>query len=143
MRWVPAAAYAVALVPLVVASYAAAGAAFALYGRAPASIQRSGWVAHALNDVAPALAGVGCAVILIAILVRARLFLATGRGFAVRTMPWYLLATGIGAVVLRERGSGDFGLWSQVITWPLAALVGGLATDAFWTWRQASAPPAV
>jgi len=143
MRWIPTVAYTVALGPLIIASHAAAGGAFALYDRAPATIQRSSWIGYALNDVAPALAGVGCTVLLIALLVRARVFHATRRGFAARTIPWYLLAAGISAVVVSQRGNADFGLWSQILTWPRAALLGGLATDALWTWRRASIPHAV
>ena len=142
MRWVPTLAYTVALAPLLIASHAAAAGAFALYDLAPGTIQRSDWIGFAVNDAAPALAGAGCSLLLIAILVRVRLFHATARGFAVRTMPWWLLAAAIEAMVVYQRGNADFGLWSQVITWPLAALLGGLATDAIWTWRRTAMPHA-
>ena len=143
MRWIPPLAYTVAVVPLIIASHTAAGLAFALYDRAPASVRRSDWTGVVLNEVAPGLAGVSCAVLLIALLVRWQVFSPTLRGFLVRTLPWLCLAAAIEVVVLKNRGNSDFGLWSQVITWPLAALLGGLATDALWTWRRAVTRPAV
>ena len=143
MRWLPPLAYTVAVAPLVAASYGAAGVAFALYDRAPESVRRRDWMGHVLNEVAPALVGVGCAVLLVALLSRWQMFSTTLRGYFVRTLPWFLLAAAIGAVVLDNRANSDFGLWSQAITWPLAALLGGIATDALWTWRRAITPPAV
>ena len=143
MRWTVTWLYAGAIVPLVLASHAAASVAFVIYDRLPTSIQRSDWIGYALNDLAPGLAGVGCALVLLAILARLRRFSVTVLGFLWRTAPWWLLAAAIQAVVLRERSNPDFGLWSQVITWPLAALVAGLATDALWTWRRRSVSRAV
>jgi hypothetical protein len=142
-HWSPPVIYFLALFPLVIGSHAAASAAFVLYDRAPESVQKSEWIGYVLNDVAPALAGVVCAVLLAALLVRASRFVATTRGFLVRTMPWYLLAAAIAVLVVQGQASPDFGLWSQIITWPLAALLAGLATDALVTWRRSSSAPAV
>jgi hypothetical protein len=141
--WLPTIAYALALLPLVIGSHAAATAAFAIYDRLPVSIQKSDWIGVFLNDIAPAVSGVLCALVLAKWLARHQAFAATVSGFAVRTAPWLFLASAIGYVVWREKTNSDFGLWSQIITWPLAALVAGLTTDAAVTWWRASARPAV
>ena len=142
-HWTPPVVYFFALFPLVIGSHVAASAAFALYDQAPEGVQKSEWVGYVLNDVAPALAGVACAGILAALLIRARNYVPTIRGFLRRTMPWYLLAGAIEILVIQGRANSDFGLWSQIITWPLAALLAGLATDAVVTWRRSVAAPAV
>ena len=144
MRWTVTGLYAGAILPLVLASHAAASAAFMIYDRLPGHVQRSDWIGYVLNDVAPGLAGVGCTLVLLAILSRLGRLSATLRGFWFRTASWWLLAMALQLIVLRERSNPDFGLWSQVITWPLAALAAGLATDALITyWRHRSASPAV
>ena len=142
-HWSPPVVYFFALFPLVIGSHAAASAAFALYDRAPEGAQKSEWVGYVLNDVAPALAGVACAAVLAVLLIRASRYVPTIRGFLLRTMPWYLLAAAIEVLVIQGQANPDFGLWSQIITWPLAALLAGLATDALVTWRRSSAAPAV
>jgi hypothetical protein len=142
-HWSPPVVYFVALFPLVLGSHAAASAAFALYDRAPEGVQKSEWVGYVLNDFAPALAGVACAGVLAAVLVRARKYVPTIRGFLLRTMSWYLLAAVIEVLVIQGQANSDFGLWGQLITWPLAALLAGLATDALVTWRRGMSAPAV
>ena len=142
-HWSPPVVYFFALVPLVLGSHAAASAAFALYDRTPEGVQKSEWVGYVLNDVAPALAGVACAGLLAAMLMRASKYVPTVRGFLLRTMPWYLLAAAIEVLVIQGRADSDFGLWSQIITWPLAALLAALATDALVSWRRSSSAPAV
>jgi hypothetical protein len=91
-----------------------------------------------LNDVAPASAGIVCAAVLVTLLARRDAFALTLRGFVVRTVPWMLFAGAILLIVWHEGANSDFGLWSQVITWPLVALIAGLLTDALVTWRRAS-----
>lgn len=123
-------------IPVVAASYLAAGAACAVYDRLPAGVQRSDGIGYVLNDVAPLLSGVACAGLLVAALTHWRAFVATWRAHLARTWTWYALAAGVEWIVRAYRSSGDFGLWSQVVTWPQAALVGALLTDAVATgWR--------
>ena len=139
----PPVLYSAALLPLVVASYAAAAGAFEVYERLPDSIQKSDWIGVVLNDVAPGSAGVICVPLLVDMLARRSAFAATLAGFVTRTAPWITVASFILLIVWRERANSDFGLWSQIITWPLAALVAGIVTDALVTWRGASVSPAV
>ncbi len=141
-RWLPPATYFLALLPLVIASHVAATVAFALYDRLPAAVQTSFWLNYFLNGIAPGAAGVFCALALIALLTRWHVFRASWRGFALRTLPWFLVTSAIAYVVWQERTNGDFGLWGQLITWPLAALLAGVLTDAIVTWRRASGSPA-
>jgi hypothetical protein len=136
--WVPPLSYALALVPLVIGAHAAAAGAFAIYAHLPDGIQRSDWIGVILNDVAPGSAGVICAGTLAMLLARRGTFSPTLPGFVWRTLPWLILAGVILLIVNYESANSDFGLWSQVITWPLAALLAGLVTDAIMTWRRAS-----
>jgi len=125
-----------ALVLLVIASHIAAAVAFLLYDRLPDAVQRSDWIGYVLNVAAPLIGGVVCAVAVVALLIRCRQFEPTWKGHFARTFAWYLVAGWVQWIVLQNAGNSDFGLWSQIITWPRAALLGGAATDALATvWR--------
>ena len=54
----------------------------------------------------------------------------------------YLFAGLCAAWIIRFNSSPDFGLVSQLFTWPLAATLSGIAIDAAATWRDVTIPPA-
>ena len=135
-RTIPASAlYLVGLVAIVAASHLFASAAFEIYDRLPDEVQRSGWTGPVLNEVAPCLVGVACAILLVQLLVRRDQFLPTSRGHMHRSASWYLFAVWVLGIIYRNHGNVDFGLWSQIVTWPLAGTIGALITDALLTWR--------
>lgn len=128
--------YGAGLVPLIFVSLVSEPIAYAMFERLPSYVQRSEWKGYVLNILAPLLGGIGCAVILIILLTRWHAFTATWRAHIGRAFSWYTLAAAIVWIIAANLSNRDFPLWSQLIIWPLVAIVGALATDALWTsWR--------
>lgn len=130
--------YALGSIGVMAGSYVAASGASALDGVMPTAVRRAGWWTHGLNLVPPFFAGAAIGLILARVLARRGEFGGTFRRHLSRTISWYLLAVGLGYVVYRNRDNADFGLWAQIVVWPLAGAVGALLTDVLLTWRYST-----
>lgn len=122
-------AFTLALPVTVASSFVAADFAFDLYYRLPPQTQLADWTGPVLNQVAPGLAGLLVVVVLCRMLLRRGLLRATVRAHLTRTSLWYMLAALILGVNFANRTSPDFGLWSQAVNWPLAAVLVGIGYD--------------
>jgi hypothetical protein len=117
----------------VLGSCVGAEAAFSVYYQLPDATQRAGWTGPWLNQYAPALGGLVVAMALFAILRRRGQYTPALRAHFTRSSLWYGLVGLILWVNYLQRGISDFGLWSQLINWPLAGLLAGLAFDLLAT----------
>ncbi len=93
------------------------------------------WVILAIN-VAPPLAGGALASWVAARLASSRgWFRATLDGHAERMLIAYALSLLISVTIISNWRNGEFGLWRQLIEWPLMALIGLIVVDAILTVR--------
>ena len=94
-----------------------------------------GW---ALNVVPPLAAGLVIYLIL-ARVVQARLTGTSSRGRHVRRGGWlYLVALGLGVLLLHDGPSPDFWSFGQLVLWPWLAAVAGIVADGLTAvrWRR-------
>ena len=94
-----------------------------------------GW---ALNVVPPLAAGLVIYLIL-ARVVHARLTGTSSRGRHVRRGAWlYLVALGLGVLLLHDGPSPDFWSFGQLVLWPWLAAVAGIVADGLTAvlWRR-------
>lgn len=100
------------------------------------------WSIFALNVVPPVVAGAVIAVLAAWLARRLGCYQATFRGHLGRLALAYLVSVLIVGIIIDNRGKSDFGLWSQVIEWPLAGLLALAAVDVAITaaMRKHSAP---
>ena len=131
--------YSFGLFCLIVASYLAAGAAFMIYDEFAGATSRAWWWVYLLNGAAPFLAGVPISAFFVKFLDSRGEFRPTLVGHLQRASTWYAFGAWVLLVMNSNRGNSDFGLWSQLIIWPLIATTGALITDLCWTWRKAIA----
>lgn len=134
--------YAAGLLLLFVSSYLAAGAAFMVYDYLPPATQRATWVGLVLNGVAPWAAGLACGTALVIALVATGKFVPTVRGHLLRASTWYGLGAVLSAAVLSGRSNSDFGLYGQLVVWPLVSIAGALMVDILATYLRAQRAPA-
>ena len=132
----PVVIYSAWLVIILVASFVFVYTAFRVYASLPYALQRAPWIGFLLNVIVPLLAGVISGAVAIYVLSRRGLLEATVREHLFRAAPWYLLSCLLVLIVVRNEGIKDFGLWSQVITWPLYSTVGALIADIVLSWRS-------
>jgi hypothetical protein len=118
-----------AVVAVSLAAIQSADLAFAFYYAAPERYSRAEWWVWALNVFAPALGGALVVAVLIAWESRRARYTCTWQGHLARTTSWYVAAGVLYWIVWMDRGISDFGLWGQIIEWPLAGLLAAIATD--------------
>jgi hypothetical protein len=97
-----------------------------------------GW---ALN-VVPAFAAGMVIYLILARVVHARLTGTSSVGGHVRRSAWpYLVAIGLGVLLLHDGRSPDFWSFGQLVLWPWLAAVGGIVADGLTTlqWRRRKA----
>jgi hypothetical protein len=122
-------AFSVGLAVLIGASWLAASAAFALYQLLPPDTQRADWPGPVIDQLAPGLSGLLVSALLIYGLRRMGIYRAGLRAHFVRAVPWYGFAAWVFWVTYVNRANTDFGLWKQLIQWPLAATIAAVAYD--------------
>ncbi len=122
-------AFSLGLPVLIIASWLAASAAFALYDLLPSDTQRADWTGPVLNLLAPALSGLLVSALLIHGLRHFRIYVPTLRAHFARAVTWYGYAALVLWITYVNRNNSDFGLWSQFIQWPLAAIVVAVVYD--------------
>jgi hypothetical protein len=132
----PLVIYSAWLVIILVASFVFAYTAFRVYASLPYALQRAPWIGVVLNVMVPLLAGVISGAVAIYVLSRRDQFKPTLREHLFRAAPWYLLSCLLVLIVVRNEGIKDFGLWSQIITWPLYSTIGALFADIVLSWRS-------
>jgi hypothetical protein len=91
------------------------------------------WTILAINVVPPMSAGVLTSLAAAWLAHQRGWYSPTLRAHATRLALAYALSLTITAVIIANQSNSDFGLWSQVIEWPLAALVGVAVVDAVIT----------
>jgi len=123
------------LVVIVASAFLFAFAAFSISSSLPIEIRRASWMRVALNVITPVLAGLLAGTLAVHILsVRCQLN-PTLRAHFFRAAPWYLLICLLLSVSVRNKGVADFGLWSQIVIWPLYSTIGALIADIVLSWR--------
>lgn len=132
---VPLVDYSAWLVVIVAASFLFANTGFSIYASLPDPLRRARWMGVVLNVIVPVLAGLLSGAVALRILSARGQLRTTLRDHFFRTAPWYLLICLLVWVIVRNAGIRDFGLWSQIITWPLYSTIGALVVDIFWSWR--------
>jgi hypothetical protein len=128
--------FSLAGIGVVVAGELAAGLAFTLYGLVPSAHRKYDWWGPLLNIAAPALGGVAVFAPLAAFCSRRNLFTPSLRGHMVRTVLWYAFVAWVISVIVSNRDNSDFGLWGQIIEWPMFALLAAIAADAGFSLRR-------
>ena len=125
-----------ACVPVLIALvFALTSLAFCLTGDWPWR-RMPDWTVVALNVVPPMVAGAAVAVLVASLARRLGCYQATVRGHLGRLALVYLLAVVIVGIIVDNQGNSDFGLWSQIIEWPLAGLLALAAVDLIITARM-------
>ena len=131
----PLVVYSAWLIVIVAASFLFAYTAFGIEASLPNPLRRAHWMGVTLNFIVPVLAGLLSGAVAIWILSIRGELRPTLRDHFFRAAPWYLLICLLVLVVARNAGIRDFGLWSQIITWPLCSTIGALVVDIVWSWR--------
>ena len=131
----PLVVYSAWLIVIVAASFLFANTAFGIEASLPDPLRRAHWMGVVLNLIVPVLAGLLSGAVAIWVLSTRGQFRPTLRDHFFRAAPWYLLICLLVWVVVRNAGIRDFGLWSQIITWPLNSAIGALVIDIVWSWR--------
>jgi hypothetical protein len=93
----------------------------------------AGWTIVALNVVPPAVAGGISAIALACVALRLRWFLPSLRGHLARLALLYPLCALLAGYSAIAQRSSDFGLWGQILEWPLTAFLGLAVVDAVTT----------
>jgi hypothetical protein len=122
-------AFCVALPLVMIGSCITADVAFEVYHTFPNEVMRESWWGPVLNRYAPGVGGLLVTMSLHALLRRTGEYTIALRAHLVRALAWYLMVGLIAGINYSNRGSSDFGLWSQVINWPLVGLLVGLGFD--------------
>lgn len=87
------------------------------------------WIVLAMNIVPAFLCGVGCYYVAARReRVRDGLSAPPTKHF-LRSMPLYLISGLLIIYIWAERSDKSFGLWAQLVAWPLAATLGGIVGD--------------
>lgn len=126
-------AFCLGLVALIGASWLAASGAFALYDLLPPRTQLADWPGPVIDIVAPGLSGLLVSVLLIHWLRSSRIYVPSLRAHLVRAIPWYGFVAWVLWVTYLNRANTDFGLWRQLIQWPVAATFVAVAYDLIAT----------
>ncbi len=87
------------------------------------------WTILALNFLPPVVAGAATSGVLAWWARRRGWYVATVRDHFKRLALGYLLSASIVGLIVSNQRSSDYGLWSQLIEWPLAALIGLALVD--------------
>jgi hypothetical protein len=127
------AAFWIALPLVMVGSCAGAGLAFEVYYAFPNETQRQGWWGPILNKYAPGLGGLLVTMFVCEILRRTGRYSPKLRAHLLRGAGWYLVVGLILMLNHAQRGVLDYGLWSQLVNWPLVGLLVGLGFDLLMT----------
>jgi len=132
----PLVIYSLWLIVILAASYLLAYAAFSVYAVLPYAMQRASWMVIVLNVIVPLLAGGISGSAAIYVLSRRNQLNPTLRAHLFRAAPWYLLSCLLFLIVVRNEGVEDFGLWGQIVIWPLYSTIGALFADLALSWRS-------
>jgi len=131
----PLVIYSAWLIVIVAASFLFANTAFDVNASLPDPLRRAPWMGVVLNVIAPVLAGLLSGAVAIRVLSSRNQLKPTIRDHFFRAAPWYLLTCLLVWVIVRNMGIKDFGLWSQIITWPLFSTIAALVVDIVLSWR--------
>ena len=124
------------LIVIIVASFLFAYVAFSVYASLPYGLKRAPWMGVVLNAIVPLIAGVLSGAVAIYVLSTRDQLKPTVRGHLFRAAPWYALSGLLVLIFVRNQGVRDFGLWSQIVIWPLYSTIGALITDIVFSWRS-------
>jgi len=91
------------------------------------------WTILAINVIPPMTAGVLTSLGAVWFARRRGWFTPTMRAHVMRLAFTYALSIAIVALIVANWSNSDFGLWAQVIEWPLAALIGLALVDLLFT----------
>jgi hypothetical protein len=119
--------YLVSLVPTAFASWFVGGAAIDLANRLPSMRHSSVWVVWAVNIIPAFFAGFFFFLILTGVsVVRRRGDIAPHK---VRAAPLYVSSGLLIAYIVTAWRNPDWGFFAQLVEWPCAAFIGGIAGD--------------
>jgi hypothetical protein len=100
------------------------------------------WIVLAMNLVPAFLCGVGCYYVAARLeRVREGSSAAPTKHF-LRSLPLYLISGLLIAYIWSERSDKSFGLWAQLVVWPLAATLGGILGDLLAGGKVVGSQPA-
>jgi hypothetical protein len=91
------------------------------------------WSVFALNYLPPFLAGTLTAGLVVSVVRRWGAYVATLPAHVRRNGLAYAICIAIAVLIVMNRSNGDYGLWRQLVEWPLAAILGLMSADLTFT----------